>query len=77
MLLRNRAPVGAIEIAGYGVIEPGATFTPKPEHVAGLIGQVDNFDTADDEAAAARAAFYAPADETPAGEPAPTESEAA
>ena len=56
MLLKNVSPIGALWIQGYGEIEHGSVFAPKPEDVEGLIGQVDNFDTADSEAAEARAA---------------------
>lgn len=60
MLLRNVSPLGAVSVAGYGLVEAGAKFAVNAADVAGLIGQVENFEPADDEASAARAAHLAP-----------------
>lgn len=56
MRLRNISPLGALEIAWHGFVEAGETFDVKPEHVDGLIRQLENFEPADEEAEAARAA---------------------
>lgn len=67
MLLRNISPLGDLEVAYHGLIEAGKTFIPRREHVAGLIGQEQNFECADDEAVAARVAHHAEAN--PPAEP--------
>lgn len=66
MLLRNVSPLGDLYVTGYGFIEAGVKFAVKPQHVAGLIGQVENFEPADDEATAARAAYEQPEPDEPA-----------